>query len=553
MTASDEQGAIGADDLRALVPPLVTNLHRDHALGDGPFHVEVDASLLSADISGFTRLSEELAELGRRGAEMITDIVNGCFRDLIAAAESYGGDVIKFGGDAVLILFLGVGHERRAALAGQAMQLALGNNRHARQHDLSMTVGAAAGPFHVLVTGSGQRDLLVTGPTTSTTLRLEAAAGQGEVAVDDRIVAAFAAVPDEARADGTALFGSALFAPPSTHANESAELLRGFVPHALQAHYLGYAELGAEHRRAAIAFVMIGGVDGHLADAGGPETAAALGHVLDHVTRSLEPVEATLLHSDAADDGLKLVLGAGVPHSAGNPADALLQAALDIVTVESPLTIRVGLQIGAVFAGFLGPPHRRTFTVMGDTVNTAARMLGLAGDRDVVAVMDVVRGARGGVEGEHLDPVMVKGKQEPIHAMKIRNVVAGESERESPVPLVGRDEEAGILREAVNRGGAMEVVGAAGSGKTRLRQEAVFGDGTVAGSCGPYTTASPYAPFWGALREAFDIPMHAAPSTAGEAVAQFMADLAPEQATLAPPGCARVRRRACAHRPEHHG
>jgi len=64
----------------------------------------VDGSLLSADISGFTALSERLAGMGRAGAEELTDLLNRCFDDMIATASAFGGDVLKFGGDALLIL-----------------------------------------------------------------------------------------------------------------------------------------------------------------------------------------------------------------------------------------------------------------------------------------------------------------------------------------------------------------------------------------------------------------------------------------------------------------
>ena len=57
----------------------------------------VEGSLVSADISGFTRLSERLAALGRAGAEELNELVDDCFDRMIEACESHGGDVLKFG------------------------------------------------------------------------------------------------------------------------------------------------------------------------------------------------------------------------------------------------------------------------------------------------------------------------------------------------------------------------------------------------------------------------------------------------------------------------
>src|SRR5262245_19049369 len=68
-------------------------------------HREVDGSMVFVDISGFTMLSEKLARFGRVGAEEMADAINQCFTDLLAVAYEQDGGLIKFGGDALLLLF----------------------------------------------------------------------------------------------------------------------------------------------------------------------------------------------------------------------------------------------------------------------------------------------------------------------------------------------------------------------------------------------------------------------------------------------------------------
>jgi class 3 adenylate cyclase len=75
---------------------------------------EVDGTLLSADLSGFTRLSEQLAAIGKEGAEELTSLLNSVFEHMTGAVLDVGGDVVKFGGDALLILYTGDGHAERA-------------------------------------------------------------------------------------------------------------------------------------------------------------------------------------------------------------------------------------------------------------------------------------------------------------------------------------------------------------------------------------------------------------------------------------------------------
>ena len=73
---------------------------------------EVEGTLAFVDISGFTAMSERLAKLGKAGAEEVTDVMNATFSALLEIAYAYGGGLLKFGGDALLLLFAGDEHAR---------------------------------------------------------------------------------------------------------------------------------------------------------------------------------------------------------------------------------------------------------------------------------------------------------------------------------------------------------------------------------------------------------------------------------------------------------
>ena len=76
----------------------------------------VDGTVVFVDISGFTKLSERLAKHGKEGAEQVTEAIETCFTDLLAVAYANGGGLIKFGGDALLLLFQGEGQRRWPAV-----------------------------------------------------------------------------------------------------------------------------------------------------------------------------------------------------------------------------------------------------------------------------------------------------------------------------------------------------------------------------------------------------------------------------------------------------
>ena len=155
---------------------------------------EVDGTLAFFDISGFTKLTERLARLGRTGAEHINDVLNTVFHGLIDEVLRRGGDVLEFGGDAMVVLFTGEGHQRRAAAATADMFRFIAADGRivtpAGDARLRMSCGIASGSQAYYLLGSTRRALVVAGPISTAMARLESAANAGEALVDSRLAAA---------------------------------------------------------------------------------------------------------------------------------------------------------------------------------------------------------------------------------------------------------------------------------------------------------------------------------------------------------------------------
>ena len=113
-------------DVGERLDPYLSDLHRAWlADADAPAWRELDASLLFFDITGFTPLTERLAKRGKGGVELLTESLDAVMDPLLRAAAGLGGDALKFGGDALLLLFAGDGHARRACAAAYDMQRAM--------------------------------------------------------------------------------------------------------------------------------------------------------------------------------------------------------------------------------------------------------------------------------------------------------------------------------------------------------------------------------------------------------------------------------------------
>jgi predicted ATPase/class 3 adenylate cyclase len=539
--------AVAADSReprRGVLAPFVPRLALELAGQGVPTWNNIDGSMLSADISGFTALSEKLAGKGKAGAEEITGLINTCFTALIDAAYRHDGEVIKFGGDALLILFRGDRHQRRSANAGLAMQGALRSSAAAKRADLTMTVGVAEGPFDVFLVGSDYRELLVTGPRASEVIRLEGEAAKGDTLVAPSIASHLPATMNvREESGGVVIIGSSddeLIGPDTTPPPSDSDLTH-YVPRQVREQLAAFSDLGGEHRLVAVGFVMVTGVAAALDDLGPTGVATALGDVVDAVAAAGDEFGVTLLHTDIAPDGVKFVVCAGAPLNPGDTADAMLRAALRIAEVRSPFVIRQGVQSGRVFAGFLGSPFRRTYTLMGDPVNTAARMLGPAGDREVVAVATVLENTRTVFNSEALEPFLVKGKSEPIVAHRIRSATDQVRGASGGPALIGRAEEVDVVLSAIERlDRVVEIVGPAGVGKSRL-VEAATSSATLSddvsqfrGSCTPYGGSSPYSAFRPIVREGSGIPLEADGEVAGELLSRLVGSTAPHLLPMLP-------------------
>ena len=79
---------------------------------------ELDATFVFGDVSGFTALSERLARRGRVGSETLTDAITAVFAGMQAAITAEGGEILKFGGDAVLAHVRPPGARRRRRRGG---------------------------------------------------------------------------------------------------------------------------------------------------------------------------------------------------------------------------------------------------------------------------------------------------------------------------------------------------------------------------------------------------------------------------------------------------
>jgi class 3 adenylate cyclase/predicted ATPase len=511
-----------------------------------------DGTAVFVDISGFTQLSEQLARKGREGAEQITDAIGNSFESILRVAYENGASLLKFGGDALLLWFEGEGHAARACRAAVLMREVLHESGRIELPDakvtLQMSQGVHSGRFHFFAVGTSHLELVTTGPAWSRLVTLERAAEADEILVSSETGGA---LPGECVGEpkGPGLLLRQV--PPGDSEKMSIrprpslafETLAHCLPTAIREHVLGGGGT-SEHRPVTIAFIRFEGTD-TLIDQHGPEAAAdALHRLMSAIESATEEQGVSFLASDVDDDGGKLILTAGAPKGTGNDEDRMLLALRKIVSSDLPIPIRIGVHRGAVFAGEIGPKYRRTYTVMGDAVNLAARVMAKSEPGQIYATGDVLDRSNTLFETTKLEPFAVKGKAELVQAWSVGRAEGSRTRQLSlqRLPLTGRNAELGVIRKAFTsaRSGAgrlIEVIGDAGIGKTRLLEalrDAAAGFNRQHAACEAYTSSIPYVVWRELLREMLEFGRETPDADIVERIHTEVATKAPDLAPWLP-------------------
>ncbi len=492
---------------------------------------DVDGTLASVDISGFTALTERLARAGAVGAEEMSDILSAVFTDLLAVAFSYGAWLVKWGGDAVLLLFEGEEHPALASRAAFEMRRVLRRVGQVRatagSASLRLSVGVHSGPVAFFLVGTQHRELVITGPAATEVALMEDAAAAGEILLSPAAAALLdPRVLGEARGPGRLLRAAPAAEQRSWGRSDVTGLdLASCLPRPIADYVLGGAREG-EHRRVAVAFVEFSGTDTLLADAGPQATAAALHELVGLAQDACRRSDVTFLETDVSPGGGKIMMVAGAPRSEGDHEQRLLHAARAVIEYGGPLSVRAGANSGRVFAGDFGPPYRRAYSVKGDAVNLAARVMGRAGPGQLLATTSLLNGPDSGFRITPVPPFSVKGKSKPVNAVVVGAAQRPRRRSDADVPpLVGRQAEIGRLRAALatahaGHGQVVQIEGPPGIGKSRLAGELLaMADGlTLLVTCDRYAAGTPYALIDAMLRELLSVPGWAGPQTALAAI-----------------------------------
>jgi len=501
--------------LASYVPKLIQNrVVADPSPIEAPVSEEMQAAILFADISGFTRLTERLAEKGPTGVESLARILNEYFGQLIDIIHEYGGDVVKFAGDAVIAVWNIVPDSGTAGPVSRADQwqwtmraaeCALKirerlTNYKAEDASLYLKLAVSSGSIVAAHVGGvfNRWEFLLTGNPLVELGIANGLAQAGEIIItpsawrlirNDSIADPVEFELKDAIAQGGRLKelnkpSSILSSNQKIDIPDSAEnSLRAYIPGAIINRLsAGQSSWIAELRRVTILFINLPGIDQHteLSEA---QNLARL------VQRSVYRYEGSINKINVDDKGITIIAALGLPPfsheddpARGVQAALMIRKELEALKVHS----HIGVTTGRIFCGSIGNDDRREYTTIGNAVNLSARLMGVAGKQDAiiekfgVAILcdrATYDSAKDSVEFESLPPQQVKGRTDPVevfHPIDLKKSVIRPT-----TELIGRQEEKTIIANALqelSRGVPHHTIilqGEAGIGKSRLFEDLV--------------------------------------------------------------------------------
>jgi class 3 adenylate cyclase/tetratricopeptide (TPR) repeat protein len=491
------------DTLASYVPNLVARHYStEEHLQPLPTSSQVEAALLFVDISGFTALTEQLGRKGPVGAEQLSGILNTTFSQILDLIAMHGGDVVKFAGDALLAVWIADESDTLATSTLRATQCAVGiNARLERFYSLVSTVRLslrlviAVGEVAIVHLGGIQsrREVLLVGDPINEFGVYEEHSILGEVVlapsawphIQDRCELTFIAPEQTEPLAQLVTIHKPIENRPLTRASldsEAATYLRTYIPGAVMSRLLKEQnDWLAELRRLSVLFIKLPDLYNH------DGVLLSLAQtIMEEAQNALYRYEGSVNKLSIDNKGAMLVAAFGLPPFAheDDPLRAV-QAALALQTALASYNIQcaIGITTGRAFCGEIGSNDRREYTMIGDIVNLAARLMQAASADssilcDAATYTAVQSTARSRLSFDQPIIIPVKGKSQPIPVYRVREGHEQAPSQSFPeleeAVLVGRARERAKLNELIYAtlsegiGGVVMIEGEAGMGKSRL-------------------------------------------------------------------------------------
>lgn len=471
--------------VRALVPhSLVRHLAGHPARAEGFVARGIPAVALHVHMVGFERITASLASRGVEGAEQVVLLLNDLLDPLVERIEEHGGEVVRIGGDSVLVAWYAPEGDlaeaaRRAVTCAETIRCDYGYHRMPGQGQVALRAGMGAGTLHVGRVGGvgGRWELVLWGePVRQASVAVGVASTGGLVCSGEvyrRIMDDVEAVPvgdlswsiqELRRPISPVPLG------PCPDEQRWEPVWRGLLPEPVLDHLSRDIIEKASERRIAT-LLCVRWSDPRIGD---HQPLRAIHEVLAALQEEAARGGAMLDRVRVDERGPSAFLAFGM-HRGGVDfeVDQALEIGLDIRhrLEGEDRRFTVGITTGPVYWGLVGSQRRCAFSPIGPAVDLAARLA----CRPPGIYCDTATHERASPRFQRSAVAEDSSVSYPLEARTWRVEALSEFPEGLPEdkPTYGRDRELTVITEALDRleeghGATLFVEGRAGMGKTHL-------------------------------------------------------------------------------------
>ncbi|UCE25090.1 MAG: tetratricopeptide repeat protein [Candidatus Zixiibacteriota bacterium] len=352
---------------------------------------EYEGCIVCIDASGFTSLTQQLSARGKEGPEILTAVLNLFFEAVSSVIFRYQGDVLKFAGDALWAYF-----PNQPDLGSffydilDAVESVNSSPELADRCHLSVHAGAETGCFYLASLGDPGRRLEAEPLGNILEIVYQACdiAGDNELVVGPALARRVSESEELVSKDGDFKVVVPRFTNPPTqkftdHAEPDSalnniDLLKAYLPQDVLAKIetsVSSMSVQGEHRQVVVLFANF---ENNMRRKGDDPIRAVeiLNAKLGEGFGIVRQFHGSIARIDPFKGGHKLLVLFGAPTKRENDEINALLCARGLVGLsDESFRIRIGLAIGPLFCGDVGAQRRREYTVMGDGINLAARLM----------------------------------------------------------------------------------------------------------------------------------------------------------------------------------